>query len=283
MFAPVPPTPDGLDIPLPDGAVDFHDLFEEGAAWQDALANLDAVKLHSWMIRHYLTDDELIRISDFLNANDVALIIEAEPLDPPDPAECDHTESYEGPYEIENAQRLSDLGVEVAAYAVEQPFSYGYKLEGPGACRYDLDRVLSEVVAWADDLRAIYPDIPIGSIEALWDLPTDHPRRLRRVARRMDRGHGRATGVPARRRQLGDSRLAGDPPGHRGRSRVAAASRSARSTPDGTKATTTPGSTVPSRTSPSTKPSGVGRPVTSRSNRGIRNPTDSCPMTTSTP
>lgn len=175
MFAPVPPTPDGLDIPLPDGAIDFHDLFEEGAAWQDAIANLDAVKLHSWMIRHYLTDDELIRISDFLNANEVALIIEAEPLDPPDPAECDHTESYEGPYEIENAQRLSDLGVEVAAYAVEQPFSYGYKLEGPGACRYELDRVLSEVVAWADDLRAIFPDIPIGSIEALWDLPMTTP------------------------------------------------------------------------------------------------------------
>lgn len=171
IFAPVPPQPDGAPASLPDGAEDFHALFEEGAAWQDALASIDAFKLHSWMVRHYFTDDELIRISDFLNAHGVPLIIEAEPLDPPDPDECDHTESFEGPYEIENARRLREIGVEVAAYEIEQPFSYGHKLEGPGSCNYELDRVLDEVVAWSNNLRRIFPDIQIGSIEALWNRP----------------------------------------------------------------------------------------------------------------
>lgn len=174
-FAPVPPRPAGAPTSLPDGLDDFHALFDDDAAWSEALSTLDGFKLHSWMIRHYLTDAELIRIAGFLERHGIALIIEAEPLDPPDPAECDHMESYEGPYEIENAARLRDLGITPAAYAIEQPFSYGHRLDIPGACRYDLDRVLDEVVAWADELRALFPDVAIGSIEALWDRPMTTP------------------------------------------------------------------------------------------------------------
>ncbi|BAN01119.1 hypothetical protein [Ilumatobacter coccineus] len=175
VFAPVPPRPDGAPASLPDGLDDFHALFDEDAPWSEALASLDGFKIHSWMIRHYLTDAELIRIAGFLERHDIALIIEAEPLDPPDPAECDHMESYEGPYEIENAARLRDLGITPAAYAIEQPFSYGHRLDTPGACRYELERVLDEVVAWAGELRAIFPEVAIGSIEALWDRPTTTP------------------------------------------------------------------------------------------------------------
>lgn len=174
-FAPVPPRPSGAPTSLPDGSEDFHALFDDDAPWQEALGRVDGFKLHSWMIRHYLTDEELIRIDEFLRRHGIALMIEAEPLDPPDPAECDHTESYEGPYEIENAQRLNDLGIVPAAYAIEQPFSYGHRLDTPGACRYELDRVLDEVVSWAGDLREIFPGIAIGSIEALWERPTTEP------------------------------------------------------------------------------------------------------------
>ncbi len=173
MFAPVPPRPaDRPDLPLPDGSDDYFDLFEQPDLWADSLAELDVFKLHGWMVKHYLTDAQLVLIDDVLRRHGVALMIEAEPLAPPDPAECDHTESFEGPYELESLRRLRDLGVDVAAVAIEQPLHMAHLMTGPGACEYTLDRIFDELVVWRDDLRDIYPDAAFGTIEAVWDITT---------------------------------------------------------------------------------------------------------------
>lgn len=173
MFAPVPPRPaDRPDLPLPDGSDDYFDLFEQPELWADSLAELDVFKLHGWMVKHYLTDARLVMIDDVLRRHGVALMIEAEPLAPPDPAECDHTESFEGPYELESLRRLRDLGVDVAAVAIEQPLHMAHLMTGPGACRYTLDRIFDELVVWRDDVRDIYPDAAFGTIEAVWDITT---------------------------------------------------------------------------------------------------------------
>jgi hypothetical protein len=173
LFGPVPPRPaDRPDLPLPDGSDDYFDLFERPDLWADSLAELDVFKLHGWMVKHYLTDDQLVVIDSVLRAHGVALMIEAEPLAPPDPAECDHTESFEGPYELESLRRLRDLGVDVAAVAIEQPLHMAHLLTGPGACQYTLERIFDELVVWRDDLREIYPDAEFGTIEAVWDITT---------------------------------------------------------------------------------------------------------------
>lgn len=173
MFAPVPPRPaDRPELPLPDGSDDYFDLFEHPDRWVESLAELDVFKLHGWMVKHYLTDDQLVLIDDVLRRHGVALMIEAEPLAPPDPAECDHTESFEGPYELESLRRLRDLGVDVAAVAIEQPLHMAHLMTGPGACEYTLDRIFDELVVWRDDLRDIYPEAAFGTIEAVWDITT---------------------------------------------------------------------------------------------------------------
>ena len=172
FFGPVSePPPDKVDWPLPKGSSDYYELFDDAAAWADARDLLGAFKIHSWQARWYFTDDQLVEMSDFLDRHGIPLVVEAEPLDPPDPAECDHTESFEGPDEIETAQKLQALGVEVAAYAIEQPYHYGHLRQGPGACGYEVDRIVDDVVAWVDDLREVYPDVAVGSIEGLWSDP----------------------------------------------------------------------------------------------------------------
>ncbi len=176
MLAPVPPRPaDKPDFPTPDGSADYMALFEPGAPWENALGVLTGFKVHSWMIRHYLTDDELLTIDRSLRNAGVPLIIEAEPLDPPNPDECNHSESFEGPYELENLQRLRDLGVHVAAIAIEQPHTYGVLSREPGACQYTLERTLGEVGEWIADAKRIYPDVVVGSIEGLWLGYEGHP------------------------------------------------------------------------------------------------------------
>ena len=110
-------------------------------------------------------------MSDFLNRHGIPLIIEAEPLDPPDPSECDHTESFEGPAEIETAQKLKALGVEIATYGIEQPYHFAHLLQGPGACGYEVDRIVDDLVAWVAELREVYPVVAVGSIEGLWSDP----------------------------------------------------------------------------------------------------------------
>ena len=173
MFAPVPPRPaDRPDLPLPDGSDDYFELFDHPDRWAASLDDLDVFKLHGWMVKHYLTDAQLVLIDDVLRRHGVALMIEAEPLAPPDPAECDHTESFEGPYELESLRRLRDLGVDVAAVAIEQPLHMAHLLAGPGACRYSLERIFDELVVWRADLREIYPDAAFGTIEAVWDITT---------------------------------------------------------------------------------------------------------------
>ncbi len=141
-------------------------LFEPEAA--DVLGLMTGFKIHGWMIKHYLTDDELLTIDRALRAAGVPLLIEAEPLNPPDPNECQHSESFEGPYEIESLQRLANLDVHVAAIAIEQPHTYAVLSDLPGSCQYSLERTLDELKVWITDAKAIYPDVIVGSIEGLW-------------------------------------------------------------------------------------------------------------------
>lgn len=169
----IPPMPAGADLPLPPGMADFDRMFEPGGAddWTAARAQTDVFKLHAWQVRHFLSDEQLVAIFDFLDAHDIPLMFETEPLPPPDPDECDHTESFEGPYDLEMAQRLSDLGGTVDFVAVEEPYHFAHKLEGPGACRYPVERVVDEVIDYVEQIREIYPGVPVGSIEPIWSTP----------------------------------------------------------------------------------------------------------------
>ncbi len=172
-----PPMPDGADLPLPRGMADFDDQFTtEGAArWATAREHLGIYKLHAWQVRHFLSDDQLRTVFAFLDEHDLALMFETEPLPPPDPSECDHVESFEGPYDLEMARRIRDLGGTIHIVAIEEPYHFAHKLEGPGACRYPVERVVDEVIDYVSQMRQIFPGVPVGTIEPIWSSPPTTP------------------------------------------------------------------------------------------------------------
>lgn len=175
IFAPIgPQPPDEVgNIYFPDGSTDYFDLFDEGSPWNEARSRLGAFKIHAWQARVFFSDEEMITMIDYLNRHGIPLIMEAEPLNPP--TTCRHTESFEGPNELQTARKIKRLGGTIAAVAIEQPYSFGHKLDGEGACRYSVERVVDEVVTWVGEMREIFPDVRVGSIEGVWQSPKTTP------------------------------------------------------------------------------------------------------------
>ncbi len=178
IFNAFPPKPEDITYALPPGQLDFHQLWTADAPWQEALANVDVYRLHAFQVRHYLSDDQLLTLFDFLEEHQIPLMLETEPLRVPDPEECDHTESYEAGPDLEMAQRIKELGGQVDAIAIEEPFHFAYKLDTPGACQYSIERIVDEVMDHVDNLRSLFGPIPVGTIEPIWQSPRTTPDDL---------------------------------------------------------------------------------------------------------
>ena len=178
FFGAVPPKPDWVDYEIPLGSVDYFELFAPDAPWAEALEHMDVFRLHAFQMRHYLSDDDLRLIIDWLDEHQIPLLFETEPLQIPDPDECDHSESFEGPYDLEMAQRYKDLGGTIAVVAIEQPFTYAHHLEGPRVCHYTLERIVGEVTDYMTEMRRIFPGVPMGSIEGLVRSPQTTPEDM---------------------------------------------------------------------------------------------------------
>jgi hypothetical protein len=167
-FTAVPPKPpEKADIPVPDGADDYWDLFKPGAPWEEVAESLDVFRIHAWQVRHIFTDDQMRSMFDALRDMDLPLAMEIEPLDPPDPDVCDHTESMEGPYDLESAQRVKDAGGVVQLVILDNPFSFGHRLQGPGSCQYPVEEVVRQVIDFLDAFREIHPNVAVVSIEGI--------------------------------------------------------------------------------------------------------------------
>ena len=174
----MPPKPEWVDYEIPLGSVDYFDLFAPNAPWAEALENIDVFRLHAFQMRHFLTDDDLRLIIDWLEEHRIPLLFETEPLLRPDPDECDHAESFEGPYDLEMAQRYKNLGGTIAVVAIEQPFTGAHQLQGPRVCNYTLERIVGEVTDYMTNMRRIFPGVPMGSIEGLIRSPQTTPEDM---------------------------------------------------------------------------------------------------------
>ena len=178
FFGAMPPKPASANYRIPLGSTDYFELFEPDAPWADALENIDMFRLHAFQMRHYLSDDELRLIIGWLDEHEIPVIFETEPLQPVDPAECDHSESFEGPYDLEMAQRFKNLGGTIDVVAIEQPFTFAHKLVGPRVCRYTLERIVGEVTDYMTEMHAMFPGVPMGSIEGLVRNPVSTPEDM---------------------------------------------------------------------------------------------------------
>lgn len=172
VFAPAPPLPDEIShYPLPDGADDYWELWADDAPWKDAAEHIDAFAMHAWILRYSATDDDLRRAFAWLDEHDILFGLEVEPLTWPGPDVCDHTEGFEGPYDLEEAQRVRDLGGKVDYIVLDEPYVNAHKKAGPGACGYPVEQVVDEVAEFVRRFREIHPGVVVGSIEPVLGEP----------------------------------------------------------------------------------------------------------------
>ncbi len=176
IFNPVPPNPNPAAIPLPHGSDDFLDLFAPGAPWPKAAERVDAFMLFSWYARFYAGDDELRMVIKGLEDRGIALALGMEPLEHPDPSECAQTESFEGRYDLEQAERIKALGGTVALIGIDEPYAFAHKFDGPNSCQRPVKQVAEETAAFIDKVRDLFPDVVVGSFEPLWTEPRMEPR-----------------------------------------------------------------------------------------------------------
>lgn len=172
VFAPAPPLPDEIaHYPLPDGAADFWELFEDDAPWADALEHVDAFAMHAWMFRYSTTNGQLRKLFRWLNKNDLPFGLEVEPLTWPGPEVCDHGESFEGPYHREQIQRIKDLGGRVDYLSFDEPYSHAYRWDKGRPCNYTIEETVDEAFAFVEEVRVLFPAVQVGSIEPMWTDP----------------------------------------------------------------------------------------------------------------
>jgi hypothetical protein len=172
IFAPAPPKPAEIaHYPIPDGAEDFWELFEDEAPWADALEHIDAFAMHAWMFRYSTTDDQLRSLFAFLDEHELPFGLEVEPLTWPGPEVCDHGESFEGPYDLEQIARIHSLGGRIDFLSFDEPYSHAYRWDQGRPCNYTLEQTVDEAFAFVEDVRAIFPDVQVGSIEPMWTDP----------------------------------------------------------------------------------------------------------------
>jgi len=176
IFNPVPPNPDPVSIPLPHGSDDFLELFATNAPWPIAAEHVDAFMLFSWYVRIYADDDELRTVIQGLEDRGIALALGMEPLEHPDPSECAQTESFEGRFDLEQAERIKALGGTIALIGIDEPYAFAHKFDGPNSCQRPVKQVAEETAAFIDKVRNLFPDVVVGSFEPLWTEPLMEPR-----------------------------------------------------------------------------------------------------------
>lgn len=167
------PLPKLVDESLPfnDGSVDFYDLFSDDAAWTVAAGRTHVFGVYGTYVRHYATDDDLRRLIDGVEKRGLALAMEVGPLPSPPSGECIGGEGFGGIYEIELVQRIKDLGGTVGVVALDEPYAFGHKADGPTDCRWPVERVAAEVAEFVRLLREVEPNVIVGDIEPMWAHP----------------------------------------------------------------------------------------------------------------
>ncbi|HEC08193.1 MAG TPA: Ig-like domain repeat protein [Acidimicrobiales bacterium] len=157
---------------------DFDQLFSESTEWSAARDRIGIYRVHAWQVREALTDDQLRTMIEYLDRHDIPLMLETEPLTYPNNAGCVFTESFSGVNDLAMAERIRDLGGTIAAVAIEEPFHFVHKLDGPRNCRWSVERIVDEVIDYMDQMRAMFPDAVIGSIEPIWSSPETTPHDM---------------------------------------------------------------------------------------------------------
>jgi hypothetical protein len=172
-LAPLPILPTGPGREF-TGSADFMRLFDDGADWGDA-ADVGVMKLYGEWVAYSATDAELTAVVQAQRQAGRAIAVEMGPLEP---AGCGiGVEGFAGLDEARRiARRIATAGGRIDLVAMDEPWFFGHVYDGPGACRWPLERIARGVAMFEAVVRETFPNVIVGDTEA---LPRDvDPARL---------------------------------------------------------------------------------------------------------
>ena len=162
-FAPLPPLPTGQGRPF-TGSDDFMDLFAPGADWDRASRRIGVFKLYGEWVAH-APPDQLRAAVEGIRARGQVLAIEMGPLDAP-PGCGSGVESFAGVDEGRLlSQRVRQAGGTIQVIALDEPYYFAHRYDGPSACHWAVDRVADGVAQFVRAMRGEWPAVIVGDIE----------------------------------------------------------------------------------------------------------------------
>ncbi|MBV9562415.1 MAG: M56 family metallopeptidase [Bradyrhizobium sp.] len=140
------------------------DMFHADADWKTVAGHTRAVELPPWITLNG-KDDVLKRIFENLAERQIGLALEVRVL--PRTDECPQpTKAYSDPDEPERIlRRLHDLGADVKYVDMVDPFFFGHRFSGPGACLEPTAKLARQLAERVKLIRTYFPRAQIGTSE----------------------------------------------------------------------------------------------------------------------
>jgi hypothetical protein len=171
-FHPLPSASDWPGRPAGSGgSTDFLALFQANAPWPRAIAHVSVIGMYAgWILE--ASDQALQQTVAFMNAHNMTVEIEAPALQAT--ATCGSgVEGYVpyglsiGDVTLQYLQRLKALGAQVAFVKVDEPFFFGSVVDDSRSCHSTVSEIASQVGAYAQLVRSIYPKAAVGDVEPI--------------------------------------------------------------------------------------------------------------------
>jgi hypothetical protein len=158
---PLPPRDVSVWFAPSAGAPDFMDLFDPGAPWTNAAAQIRVFQLPGqWVLD--ATDLDLSRVLERLASRGLQIAVDAPALS----ARCGNGRegfAAEGTA-VQIVRRIQEAGGSVAFVALDQPYAAGHLGFG---CGWSKRRIAARVDDAAAALRALVPGAQLGDVEPL--------------------------------------------------------------------------------------------------------------------
>jgi beta-lactamase regulating signal transducer with metallopeptidase domain len=140
------------------------DMFHPDADWKTVAGHTRAVELLPWLALNG-NENLLKRIFANLIERQIGLALELHAL--PRTDECpEPTKAYSDPDEPEKIlRRLHDLGADVKYVDMVEPFFYGHRFSGPGACLEPTAKLAQQIAERVKLIRSYFPKAQIGTTE----------------------------------------------------------------------------------------------------------------------
>ncbi len=165
-FAPLPPMPERPGR-MYVGSTDFSALFAPTAPWTKVAGRTHVFKLYGEWLGGTASEADLRRVVAALRARDIAIAIEEGPLVA---GTCgEGVEGFAGgsAETIRQIRRIVAAGGSVKFVAMDEPFFFASRYDGPKACRWSAAKVASEVARFVREVHAAFPSVVVGDIEPL--------------------------------------------------------------------------------------------------------------------